>query len=566
MKIRVFTILGAAKKSIQSRMNMMSREKLTKFLTENPEYILDLKDPDRELRQLCLRESPGLIENLPGATEEDYLDAVREDGLLIAKIKNPTRKILIEALKQNGEAIEFIEDQTPEFCKLAIVADPMAIKHIKKQTKELQLLAARMDGLAIQHMDNPPEEVQIASVKSHPSAIGLIERPTNKALETAIISNGLSIEYVTDPSEALQLLAIENSDEAQALRYIEKPTPKVQREAYFKNKKLLPYLPNPPEDVQIDAVLADPLNIQWVEKPGPEVQKLLIKVLTTEPDILDFVEVVEPEVMDAYKKIITFSEKTDRHKSIIPNDAYLNPTQIKLFRYMDQRHVTKITTHELKKFDWLDEKILKRLLKQAKDGEIGKENVLKIYFDLDQSSPLSECIITESEFGKRKWEEDEGTIFEKENNVFIIYLDPEKLEEYNVPESIITILEEQVEKLEPPYLSHLLTVSYVRYTLFKQDVWIDEVSTKLLDLLPPKDRKAMFWIYNWTVTNFIREMRYRDYQKFYYPSQDLRIKLYDLKPDLIADAIPKDNLFENAIIKNIDPLVNGKETFVLASA
>jgi len=568
MKVRTYKVIAEDPADAQRRakiarqLNQTSKEKLIDLVQKRPEYILELKEPDRELRKIALMEKPELIKDLSAPTEDDFLDAVREDGLLLEFISSRPKKIIDEALRQNGESIQFVKSPTKQQQKAAVVSEPFAIQYLKDAEEEIKMQAVRGNGLAIQFLDKPSEALQLVAVKQHPSAISLIENPTKKCLTMAIETNGTSIEFVEDPDESLQLLAIENSDKAVALRYIKNPTPKVEREAYFRDKSLLCYLKNPTEDVQLDAIAADPTNILYLEKPTKKVQQLLLKSLDQHPDLLDQVKELDPKVLEEYEEQIAFQEKTERK---MPIPEKLNSVQLKILRYMDLRHQDKVLKYDLRKEPWAEEKLVQRLMKRVKGKEITRKQVVEFRQNLDPKSKLGEMILSEGRFAKVMIRDDVDALFTEDSSCFLVYLNPKHFENYEIDEKLQEVLNQIVKEHKEPYASKLLSVGYVKYTLFKKDVWIDELGSQLLAAIPEAEGHALDWLLQWVLDSFVREMRYRAYQKFYIPDNNLRQKLYELEPSSIYEQLPEKALFQTLIVKGIDPLVNNKECWCLAA-
>lgn len=544
--------------TLADKVNKMDQDRLKSELLKHPEYILLLKNSTEELRKIALTENPDLISELPVPSDLDYLTAIREDGLLIRHILVPSNKLVMEALSQNGLAIQYIPDPNKDQQKRAVLSDPFSLQFLKKPHADAITAALKENGLCIQFIKKPTEIQQLLAVRSHPSAISLIENPTKRVLEAAIEANGLSIEFCDKPSEELQLLAIRSSEKGLAIRYISEPTPKVQEEAYFKNKENLNFIPDPPEKVQLDAVTVNPDNVALFV-PTKAVQELLLTFLKSRPRIFDLVDKVDPTVLKEVLKKSEFYEKIER-KVDVPENMTLE--QLRLLRFLERKNITSIPAYELKRQDWSKEsKLIKTLLKKSakEKGIISREMVIKTKDTVipDQEG-LGELILNSKMYlGKF----DDPCIFGKEQKAFILGISGKELQDLDKPLRIA--LKKQIKEQSEPYISHLLNVAYVQYTLLGQDVWIHTVRCPALNVL--ESRSGLYWVQRWVLAKFIREMRHRSYQKFYAPNSNLRQVLYgdDEKAAAPFDVWPSKALFNTKIIKAKHPLVNGKEAFCL---
>jgi hypothetical protein len=528
-------------------------QKILEELYEHPEKILTIKEPSEEQKRIALEEQPALIKDLLSPDEEDYLTAVRTDGMVIEHIKNRSKKIVNEALRNNGEAIKFIEDPTEEQIKMAILSDPHCIKEIKKLSDELRILAVRQDGLVIQHVENPPESLQLIAVKKTPSALSVIEHPTSKVQIEAINNDGLSIEHVKNPNEQLQLLAIDKSDMGFAYRYIDEPTPAVDIAAYRKNKQLLPYLRSVPEPIQVEIISSDVTNFKHIKAPTPKVQKMALKYIVSNPHLFDDVSNIDPEVLKEYLAEIAFKEKADKRLQIPEG---LNMPQLQLYRFFQQISKKEIQKTELKGQDWLDDRVL-QIVKSIKG------NVLKLSDVIDfkrtpHDTELGHFI--QKRFGLARIEnEHEREIFDNPSTYFVVYVDALKLLDLEFNKNHIFNMSKALADRQQPYLPNQYILGYVRYNCLKQHVWIDDIWT--CEKLKAADEK-LEWLSQWVMALFIREMRYRDYNKFYTADASLRSRLYKDSTDF-GPLLEGKCYFKKLILKGFHPLVNGKDVWSL---
>jgi hypothetical protein len=529
-------------------------QRILEELYENPSKILKIAEPTEEQKKIALEELPLLIKDLRSPDEEDYLTAVRSDGLVIEHIKNPAKKIINEALRQNGEALKFIENPTDEQIKIAILNNPHCIKEISKLSEELKQLAVRQDGLVIQYIENPPESLQLIAVKKTPSALSVIEHPTKKVQVEAINMDGLSIEHVKNPTEQLQLLAVDKSDMGFAYRYIDNPTPTVDIAAYRKNKQLLPFLKSIPEPIQVEIISSDVENFKHIKAPTPKVQKMALKYIVSNPHLFDDVSNIDSDVLAEYLQEISFKEKADKRLQIPEG---LNMPQLQLYRFFQQQSKKEILKADLKGQDWLDDRVMK-IVKSVKG------NNLKLQDVLDFKRPPHETELgqfIQKKFGLARIEnEHEREIFDNNpSTYFVVYVDALKLLDLDFNKNHIYNMSKALSDRQQPYLPNQYILGYVRYNCLKQHVWIDDIWT--CEKLKAEDENLK-WLPQWLMSLFIREMRYRDYNKFYTADAPLRMRLYKDSSDF-CELLEGHCYFKKLILKGFHPLVNGKDVWSL---
>jgi hypothetical protein len=521
-------------------------------LYDNPEKLLKIKEPTEEQKEIALTEMPVLIKDLLSSVEEDFLIAVKSDGMVLEHIKNPTKKVIDEALRQNGEAIKFVDSPSDAQIKIAILQNAHCIKELPKLKDELKLLALRQDGLAIQHLENPSESMQLVAVKKTPSSLSVIEHPTQKVQVEAIKEDGLSVEHVSKPSEGLQLLAIDNSDMGYAYRYIDNPTPKVDAAAYHKNKQLLPFLKTVPEEVQLEVVSTNIENFCHIKEPTKKCQKMAIKYIVSNPHLFDDVSNIDPDVLAEYLEEIAFKEKADKRLQIPEG---LSMPQLQLYRFFQQRSKKEIIKTELKGEDWLDEKAMK-IVKSVKGNNLKLSDVI----DFKKPMPESELgMFVKKKFGLARIDaENEREILDVPSTYFVVYVDAIKLLDLEFNKNHIFNMSKSLSDRCQPYLPNQYILGYVRYSTLKQNVWIDEIWHD--DKLKASDEK-LEWLPVWLMELFIREMRYRDYNKFYSADAPLRMRLYKDSSDY--SELLEVCYFKKLILKGFHPLVNGKDIWSL---
>ena len=520
---------------------------------DKPESILRTKDSTVEQRDIALTEMPELILKLNGPTEHDFLTAVKVNGMLLGKLKEPSDKVINESLLQNGMAIKFIPEPTDAQIKTAILSDPMCIEYIKGLKDVHKALALRINGLAIQLIDNPDEELQLAAVKEHPSAIYFIKTPTDKVKKFAVEQDGLVIECIKEADEELQLLAIENSDHGFAYRYIDNPSDKVSEAAYRKNKKLLPHLKSYTKYVQINALLADKENIKYMDTLEVDAQQVLLRYLGQSPHIFDTVKNIDPKILEEILKELKFKEKADKRMRIPEG---LNLPQLRLYRYLQAKKVKEVAKTDLRKEDWVDERI-KEIVDAEKGLYITLDHVLEFkHKKID--TDLGSFVYKKCDIARIENKNPELEIFDEPSTYFVLYVNALKLLNIEFDKEQIVKITNSLADKKQPYIPNQFVLGYVRYTNYKQEIWIDEL---WIDKDLKSHEEPMTFMPQLLLAKFIREMRFRDINNFYAPDANLRKRFYGDDKD--NSELFESAYFKLALVKNFHAMVDGKEAFVL---
>jgi hypothetical protein len=228
-----------------------------------------------------------------------------------------------------------------------------------------------------------------------------------------------------------------------------------------------------------------------------------------------------------------------------------------LYRFFQQQSKKEIVKTDLKGQDWLDDRILK-IVKSVKGNMLKLSDVVD-YKRLPHDTELGAFI--QKRFGLARIEnEHEPEIFDNNPSAyFVVYVDALKLLDLEFNKNHIFNMSKALADRQVPYLPNQYILGYVRYNCLKQNVWIDEIWT--CEKLKAADEK-LEWLSQWMMALFIREMRYRDYNKFYTADAPLRSRLYkdsiDYSPLLVDKCY-----FKKLVIKGFHPLVNGKEVLAL---
>ena len=121
---------------------------------------------------------------LNNMSEQEQLEAVREDGLLIQYIDNPSEKVQIEAVSRNGLAIRYIDNPSEKVQLEAVSRDGLIIKYINNPSERVQLEAVSSNGLAIQYIENPSEYIKsiIDIIETSKRHIYVLHEPNKEPL------------------------------------------------------------------------------------------------------------------------------------------------------------------------------------------------------------------------------------------------------------------------------------------------------------------------------------------------------------------------------------------------
>ena len=145
-----------------------------------------------------------LMFNEESVTEEEKLEAVKQDSYSIQYIKNPSEKVQLEAVKQDGHSIRYIENPSEKVQLEAARQYGPNIRYITNPSEKVQLEAVKQNGNSIRYIENPSETLQLKAVKQYGPNIRYITNPSEKVQLEAVKQNGDSIDYIKNPSEAVK--------------------------------------------------------------------------------------------------------------------------------------------------------------------------------------------------------------------------------------------------------------------------------------------------------------------------------------------------------------------------
>lgn len=95
-----------------------------------------------DIIHLCVDRYPCAIGYLDDATEEDYLAAVKKDGLALSFINETvSSRVELHAVRQNGMALMHVEDKTHDVIMVALLQDPHAIIFLENPSDDYKKVA-----------------------------------------------------------------------------------------------------------------------------------------------------------------------------------------------------------------------------------------------------------------------------------------------------------------------------------------------------------------------------------------------------------------------------------------
>ena len=169
-------------------------------------------------------------------SEEEQIQAVKEDPWKIDYIKNPSRDVLITAIKEDPYVLSHINfilnDMSPELKQelqsIAVKQNGFAVSCIDNPSEEIQLMAILQKPGAIKYIKHPSEEVQLAAVRREPMVIGMMPYASEEVQIIAVEEFPAVIHWIKNPSEAVQLAAVKK--DWRSIQFIDDPTSAVQAE------------------------------------------------------------------------------------------------------------------------------------------------------------------------------------------------------------------------------------------------------------------------------------------------------------------------------------------------
>ncbi len=449
-------------------------------------------------------------------SEEEQIKKVQNRWTSIKDIEKPSEKVQLAAVKNNS----------------------LAIKYIKDPSMKVQLAAVKNDGESIRFIENPSEEVQLIAVKNTGYSIGYIKNPSKAVQLAAVKKDGESIRSIENPSEDLQLIAVNNN--WIAIKYIENPSEKVQLAAVKNHDRVIQYIKDPSEKVQLAAVKKDVLAIKSIKNPSSKVEVYV-------------------------KKTHKIEEHKGNHTNLTeyPN---LDQDQIAVIRYMDLNNKQEITVKELKT-EFNNSPTIQALIKLRQGKPINKKQILAFTLMLSEDKIVEQIKKYSDLELTTPWDGVQVIFKGTENKVKVLTMKRDILLPLIKAKDVV-LLDAYIKDSNHPHslFKNTVTLSWIRFTVFNKDVWIDEIQTDLPKILKNTEINWMKFLPELILKQFIKFMRSKGYEKFYIPSHDMKLKLYKANPPIsIYKDLPKKMRFKQEKATNIDKKINGKMIWSLAS-
>ncbi len=245
-------------------------------------FILPKKAATQEMYRLSLAADGSYLKNIVNQTDDDCWYATQQspDNLQFVQEKNQTKFLCLNVVSRKGECIAHVKIQTAELCSAAIMNDPKAIRHIKKPTKEMWEVA----------------------IREEPNILETIGDQTEEMCLIAVTINGEAIQHVKNQTLAIQKAAIKQNP--YAIRFIKKPSDELCMEALKENPKVLGFIQNQTMDMCFYAVEKDHSTIQDFNEKS---QEMCIFAILVNPEAYDYVVDNETKalVMEMFRHFVT---------------------------------------------------------------------------------------------------------------------------------------------------------------------------------------------------------------------------------------------------------------------
>jgi len=157
---------------------------------------------------------------------EEYIEAVREDGLLLQTVPKAmqTKQVCLEAVKQNGKALRYVPKLilTEEICLEALQQDGKQICFIPKDllTYPVCLQAVRSDGKSLQYIPEEflSEELCHQAIKQNGIALKFVpmQQRKKRICRAALKSSALALAYVPEAYKTLDVIKEAIASDARA--------------------------------------------------------------------------------------------------------------------------------------------------------------------------------------------------------------------------------------------------------------------------------------------------------------------------------------------------------------
>ena len=170
----------------------------------------------------------------------------------------------IKRISRIPSDIRFYKDQKPELCELAVKRDPHSLRFIKNKTVDLIAIAVEQDYMAFRHVteEEQTEEVIQKVLGLNGNCIRYIGKLSRDHIKMAVMTNpSLIRDFQND--EELCIIAIQR--DPLCIQHIDKPSPEIQTLAIQLNKNAAYYIKKLYEKLHekiiVEMIDEDPENI-----------------------------------------------------------------------------------------------------------------------------------------------------------------------------------------------------------------------------------------------------------------------------------------------------------------
>ncbi len=545
------------------------------ILAVRDEYdaIKYIKNPSEKVQLAAINNRAMAIQHIKNPSEKAQIAAIRQLPSVIKYIKNQTEKAQLYLVRKGATYIQFIDNPTEKVAITALKASLRVFQYIKNPSEKVQLYAVKQNGNLLEYIKKPSIEVMKAAMKEDFRALSYIKRPSKEIQLYAATVNGQAILYIKNPSKEIQMAAIKE-DPLGVIRLIENPSEEVQIAAVTGAPAVIDYIEKPSEAVQLAAVKNFGTAIKWIENPSEDAQLAAIK---NNHKAIDFIKKPTKKVKETYHAIIKLP--AHKHKNTdLSQHKHLDQDQIAVIRFMDKNAKDTITVKELKT-EFNNSPTIQHLIRVNNGKDLSKDQVLNFTTQTNTDIHSIEAKIQKASVLKdaAPWSSGQIIFNKKVNRVKVLQINIEELfnllEVKKASKDSITLKAYARETNHPkPLTKEDICLAWVRFTLFKKDVWVDEVQTDMDKLF--RDESSIGAKINWmkflpehALKEFIRVMRSAGYEKFYMPTHDIKTELYEASPPMsIYKDLPKKMRFKQETAANIDKKINGKLIWSLSKS
>ena len=462
-------------------------------------------------------------------SDEDYVDAIR-------------------AIKNNpGKIVDYIDsDDFDNLFRLALQHDPSAIKFIPDPTPSMQRISVIEVPSSIQYIEHPTAEVQRLAIEKQWRLLRYINKPSQSIVEFALDNGGPQVLNLITGRELTE------HDVKAAIR----------------------------NNVRVTIPMFDVLS--------HDIQRYAYDLNPRNYILLANLDNIDPSIIKDWSQYIRDKNAEWRKQNMLPmvgnrrSMPGANQDQVVLLRWMEKHNTDMISVRELKKQPWGNTPYFQDLVKQCYGRDITKADVL----NYRGTRPGNQSLLKKCTVSIKLWHGVQRLFVNRPNLVAV----------YGILGSDIMPLTTELDQLQihltqyaghptpavkpnfaKPSLglpvsknnmvpAHRYTLGWVRFTMFGQDVWVDEVQSDLQKLIEPASLINFKGIQDAILQDFIHRMRKRGAERIFIPSFDIKRdpQLYDAVPPMsIYTDLPKKMRMRKAIVTGIDPLVDGKEAWLL---